>query len=58
MLRQGFVKFIILDDQREPHLISWEEQDRLFALPPLYLRRMALFKVNIGLRDQEVCRLQ
>ncbi len=52
------IKLLPLDDQREPHPIAWEEQDRLFALLPLYLRRMALFKVNTGLRDQEVCGLQ
>jgi integrase len=46
------------DDERQPYPLSWDEQDRLFELLPLYLRRMALFKVNTGLRDLEVCRLQ
>jgi integrase len=52
------IKLLPLHDQRKPYPLTWEEQDRLFALLPLYLRRMALFKVNTGLRDQEVCRLQ
>lgn len=52
------IKLLPLSDQRPPHSLTWEEQDHLFALLPLYLRRMALFKVNTGLRDQEVCRLQ
>ena len=52
------IKLLPLDDQRQPHSLTWEEQDQLFALLPVYLRRMALFKVNTGLRDQEVCRLQ
>jgi integrase len=30
----------------------------LFAILPLHLRRMALFKVNTGCREKEVCRLQ
>lgn len=46
------------EDERQPYPLSWDEQDRLFELLPLYLRRMALFKVNTGLRDLEVCRLQ
>ena len=52
------IRLLPLTDERKPYSLSWEEQDRLFALLPPYLRRMALFKVNTGLRDQEVCRLQ
>lgn len=58
LTRAPKIKLLPLHDQRKPYPLSWEEQDRLFALLPLYLRRMALFKVNTGLRDQEVCRLQ
>ncbi len=47
-----------MTDERKPYSLSWDEQDRLFALLPPYLRRMALFKVNTGLRDEEVCRLK
>ena len=52
------IKLLPLTDSRKPYSLSWEEQDQLFALLPDYLRRMALFKVNTGLRDQEVCRLR
>ncbi len=52
------IKLLPQNDARKPYSLSWEEQDRLFALLPTYLRRMALFKVNTGLRDQEVCQLQ
>jgi hypothetical protein len=45
------------DDKNQPWPLSWEEQDRLFAELPPYLRRAALFAVNIGCRDQEVCHL-
>jgi integrase len=52
------IRLLSQTDERKPYSLSWEEQDRLFALLPPYLRRMALFKVNTGLRDQEVCQLQ
>ncbi len=52
------IKLLPQSDERKAYPLSWEEQDQLFALLPLYLRRMALFKVNTGLRDQEVCRLR
>jgi integrase len=52
------IKLIREDDKNEPYPLSWEEQLRLFnALPP-YLAKMALFKVNTGCRDQEVCSLR
>lgn len=43
---------------RKPYPLSWEEQAILFAELPDHLRRMALFKVNTGCREQEVCKLQ
>lgn len=45
-------------DRRRACPLNWDEQDRLFAELPQHLRRMALFKVNVGLRDTEVCRLR
>jgi integrase len=47
-----------LTDQRQPYPLSWEEQRLLFQALPAHLQRMALFKVNTGTRDQEVCRLR
>jgi integrase len=52
------IKLLPLTDSRAPYPLTWEEQDQLFALLPDYLRRMVLFKVNTGLRDQEVCQLR
>ncbi|MFH1114887.1 MAG: tyrosine-type recombinase/integrase [Pseudomonadota bacterium] len=52
------IKLLSENDKREPYPLSWEEQDRLFAELPAYLRRMALFKVNTGTRDQEVSKLR
>lgn len=43
--------------QRTPYPLSWEEQRVFFKLLPDHLARMALFKVNTGCREQEVCRL-
>ena len=43
---------------RRPYPLSWEEQDLLFGALPEFNRAMAVFKVNTGLRDQEVCGLR
>jgi len=43
---------------RKAYPLSWEEQDLLFAELPELNRSMAVFKVNTGTRDQEVCSLQ
>ncbi len=44
--------------KRKPYPLSWEEQRRLFQQLPEHLATMALFAVNTGCRDQEVCRLR
>lgn len=43
---------------RKPYPLSWEEQKLLFAELPDHLQRMALYKVNTGCREQEVCKLR
>lgn len=48
----------ITNSPRKPRPINWEEQARLFQALPGYLARMALFAVNTGCRDQEVCGLK
>lgn len=52
------IKLLPEEDLRKPHPLDWEEQDKLFAELPLHLRQMALFMVNTGCRDQEVCLLR
>lgn len=52
------IKLLKVTDAAEPYPLSWEEQARLFQQLPQHLARMALFKVNTGCRDQEVCGLQ
>jgi len=46
------------ENRRKPSPITWEEQKRLFAELPAHLERMALFAVNTGLRDENVCGLR
>jgi integrase len=52
------IKLLPETDKRKAYPLNWEEQETFFEKLPLYLRRMALFKVNTGLRDQEVCKLR
>jgi integrase len=46
------------ESPRSPYPITWAEQDRLFPKLPGHLARMALFGVNTGLRDSNLCGLQ
>lgn len=41
-----------------PYPLSWEDQDVLFKELPSHLQIMALFDVNTGLRDENVCGLR
>lgn len=43
---------------RKPYPMSWDEQSILFGELPDHLHKMALFKVNTGCREQEVCKLR
>jgi integrase len=43
---------------RPAYPITWDEQDRLFPTLPAHLQSMALFAVNTGLRDNNVCGLE
>lgn len=47
-----------LTDSRSPYPLSWEEQALFFSMLPRHLEQMALFKVNTGTREQEVCQLR
>jgi integrase len=41
--------------KRKPRPITWQEQEGLLKALPCYLADMALFSLNTGLRDQEIC---
>jgi integrase len=43
---------------RAPYPITWDEQDQLFSKLPARLGRMALFAVNTGVRESNVCGLE
>jgi len=43
---------------RKAYPLDWDEQQLLFSELAPHLQKMALFDVNTGLRDQELCSLQ
>jgi integrase len=52
------IKLLPVHDARAPYPLSWDEQTELFNQLPAHLKHMAIFKVNTGCREQEVCQLQ
>jgi integrase len=52
------IKLLPVRDGRAPYPLSRHEQAMLFEELPEHLARMALFKVNTGCRDGEVCGLK
>ena len=52
------IKLLPDTNKRAPYPLSWGEQRRLFRELPDYLADMALFAVNTGCRDGEVCSLR
>lgn len=44
-------------NRRVPYPLSWVEQGYLLRALPDHLAKMALYKMNSGCREQEVCRL-
>lgn len=52
------IKLFPEPDLRKPYPLSWDEQHKLFQLLPEHLKNMALFAVNTGCRDREICELR
>ncbi|HEY7085199.1 MAG TPA: site-specific integrase [Hyphomicrobiaceae bacterium] len=52
------IKLLPNRDKRQPYPLSWEEQSRLFRELPSHLAEMAMFAVNTGCRDAEICNLE
>ncbi|WP_058515735.1 tyrosine-type recombinase/integrase [Legionella santicrucis] len=52
------IKLLPEYDLRKPYPLNWEEQHCLFDELPSHLEKMALFAVNTGCRDQEICELR
>ena len=52
------IKLLSDNNKRKPYPLSWDEQQRLFSSLPSHLFDMALFAVNTGCRDAEICKLR
>lgn len=52
------IKLLPEHDLRKPYPLNWDEQIKLFNELPAHLEKMALFAVNTGCRDQEICQLR
>jgi integrase len=52
------IKLLPEPDLRKPYPLDWDEQTKLFNQLPPHLHRMALFAVNTGCRDAEICNLR
>jgi len=52
------IKLLPVTDKRQPYPLNWDEQASLFKELPAHLGAMALFAVNTGCRDQEICRMR
>ena len=51
------IKLLPEHDLRKPYPLNWDEKHKLFKELPAHLEKMALFAVNTGCREQEVCQL-
>lgn len=52
------IKLLSDTNKRQPYPLNWNEQARLFDALPDHLAAMALFAVNTGCRDSEICGLR
>jgi integrase len=52
------IRLLPTTDKRDPYPMTLDEQYRLFSQLPFHLAKMALFKVNTGCREAEVCGLR
>ena len=52
------IKLLLELDKNKTFTLNWDEQMNLFSKLPLHLKRMALFAVNTGCRDREICSLE
>ena len=52
------VKLLANAEKRKPYPLSWDEQTKLIQLLSTHLADMALFAVNTGCRDAEICGLR
>ena len=58
ILAPAKIKLLAKQETRQPYPLSWDEQKRFFRGLPPHLLDMALFGVNTGCRDAEICNLR
>lgn len=52
------IELLKVKDQVSAYPLDWSEQELLFSKLPEHLHNVALFAVNTGCRDQEICNLR
>ena len=52
------IKLLPDTSKRQPYPLNWDEQQQLFSALTAHLAEMALFAVNTGCRDAEICNLR
>ena len=52
------IKLLPDNNKRLPYPLSWDEQQMLFKALPTHLANIALFAVNTGCRNREICNLR
>ena len=52
------IKLLPDTKKRQPYPLNWDEQQQLFSALPAHLAEMALYAVNTGCRDAEICNLR
>jgi len=52
------IKLLPDTKKRQPYPLNWDEQQQLFSALPTHLAEMALYAVNTGCRDAEICNLR
>jgi integrase len=58
LLTPAKIKLLPDTERRHPYPLNRDEQTRLFRELPAHLAEMALFAVNTGCRDAEICNLR
>jgi len=53
-----YIEMLPVTDSKSPYPLDWSEQAELLKELPVHLARMALYKVNSGSREAEVCGLR
>lgn len=52
------IKLLPVNDQKPAYPMDWVEQEHLFSFLEPHLKDIAIFGVNTGCRDQEMCKLR